>query len=102
MFFAFVISGAWASKADCNNPVNPPKPAKQVNKEDPNVQNDYDKIVKEDPKAIYLSLINGSTPKPNKCGLNPKNPPAEWTGWGGDHLRWITLLSVKEEEHAMK
>jgi len=83
MFFVFSISGAWASKADCNNPVNPPKPAKQVNKEDPNVNNDYDKIVKEDPKAIYLSLINGSTPKPNKCGLNPKNPPAEWTGWGG-------------------
>jgi hypothetical protein len=39
--------------------------------------------MKENPKAIYLTVINGSQPKPNACGLNPSNPPAEWTGWGG-------------------
>jgi len=79
----FASSVVWASKADCGKPANAAKPVKEVNKEDPNVQNDYDKVVKEDPKAIYLSLINGSTPKANKCGLNPSNPAGEWTGWGG-------------------
>jgi hypothetical protein len=79
----FMVSTAWASKKDCGDPPNMAKPAKQVNKQDPNIQNDYDKIVKEDPKAIYLAVINGSTPKPNACGLNPTNPAGEWTGWGG-------------------
>ncbi len=84
LVFQFAAFDVWASKADCGPQPNvPPKPAKEVNKEDPNVNNDYDKIVKEDPKGVYLTVVNGSTPKPNKCGLNPKNPAAEWTGWGG-------------------
>ncbi|MBM3239750.1 T9SS type A sorting domain-containing protein [Candidatus Poribacteria bacterium] len=33
--------------------------------------------------VVYLTLIAGDTPKPNACGLNPKNPPSEWTGWDG-------------------
>lgn len=76
----------WASKADCGKPPNvPPKPAKKVNKEDANVQNDYDKVMEEDKRkgVTYLAFINGAQPKPNKCGLNPSNPPNEWTGWGG-------------------
>ena len=77
------VSGAWASKADCANEANKAKPAKEVNKEDVNVQNDYDTVVEENPRAIYLAVINGSTPKPNACGLNPSNPLAEYTGWGG-------------------
>jgi len=79
-------SSVWASKADCGKPPNePPKPAKEVKKEDPNVQNDYDKVMKEDTRkgVTYLALINGSQPKPNACGLNPSNDAAEWTGWGG-------------------
>ena len=86
---AFLLGGlmaAWASKEDCAPPPNnPPKPAKKVNKEDPNVQNDYDQVVEEDtrPGVVYLAFIGGDTPKPNACGLNPKNDPNEWTGWGG-------------------
>lgn len=79
-------TGVWASKKDCGNPPNAPaKPAKEVKKEDPNVQNDYDTVVKEDTRSgvTYLTLINGSQPKPNACGLNPSNPSGEWTGWGG-------------------
>jgi len=72
-----------AGREDCGNPPNMAKPVKEVNKEDVNVQNDYDEIVKEDPKAIYLSVINGDTPKANACGLNPSNAAGEWTGWGG-------------------
>jgi hypothetical protein len=76
----------WALKEDCGPyPNKPPKPAKKVNKEDPNVQNDYDQVVEEDtrPGVTYLTFINGDQPKPNACGLNPKNDPNEWTGWGG-------------------
>jgi len=84
IIIGLVASGAWALKEDCGKQPNiPPKPAKQVNKEDPNVNNDYDTVVKENPKAIYLTLINGAQPKANACGLNPKNPPTEWMGWGG-------------------
>jgi len=82
--FMMAVSGAWALKADCGKQPNvPAKPAKEVNKENPAVNNDYDKIVKENPKATYLTVINGDQPKANACGLNPKNPPGEWTGWGG-------------------
>lgn len=84
--FQMAVVSAWASKEDCGEPPNvPPKPAQEVDKESPNVNNDYDKVVKEeiDPGVIYLSLINGDTPKANACGLNPSNPAAEWTGWGG-------------------
>ena len=82
--FMMAVSGAWALKDDCGKQPNvPAKPAKQVAKEDVNVNNDYDKAVKENPKATYLTVINGSTPTANKCGLNPSNPLAEYTGWGG-------------------
>jgi len=33
--------------------------------------------------VVYLTVVNGDTPVPNECGLNPKNDPAEWAGWGG-------------------
>ncbi|MFQ6039832.1 MAG: hypothetical protein ACE5PV_03165, partial [Candidatus Poribacteria bacterium] len=79
-------AGVWALKKDCGDPPNAPaKPAKEVKKEDPNVQNDYDEVMKEDTRkgVTYLTFINGDQPKPNACGLNPSNNPAEWTGWGG-------------------
>ncbi|HIE27776.1 TPA: hypothetical protein EYP66_10855 [Candidatus Poribacteria bacterium] len=85
MLFGWTV-GAWASKKDCGDPPNvPPKPAKEVKKEDPNVQNDYDEVIEEDTRrgVTYLTFINGDQPKPNKCGLNPSNDAAEWTGWGG-------------------
>lgn len=61
----------------CKRPNEPPKklgtPA-----------NPMDKTVKEDARpVVYLALVGGDTPKPNDCGLKPKNGPAEWTGWGG-------------------
>ena len=77
---------AYAGKADCENiDGDGAKPIKAVGKEDVGKQNDYDKVVEEDDRqgVTYLTFIGGSTPKPNKCGLNPKNPEAEWTGWGG-------------------
>jgi hypothetical protein len=78
------VSGAWALKADCGKQPNvPAKPALEVNKEDVNNNSDYDNVVKENPNAIYLSVVNGDQPKPNACGLNPSNPIAEWAGWGG-------------------
>jgi hypothetical protein len=83
MFFGWTVS-VWASKADCGKPPNDPaKPAVKVDKEDPNVNSDYDQVVKETSGAVYLSVVNGAQPKPNACGLNPNNDPAEWTGWGG-------------------
>ena len=81
--FAFSVH---AGKADCENlDGDGAKPVKEVAKEDVGKQNDYDEVVEEDDRngVTYLSFIGGSTPKPNKCGLNPKNPEAEWTGWGG-------------------
>ncbi len=80
------VASTWASKDDCGEPPNqPPKPAVEANKENPGVNNDYDTVVEEeiDPGVIYLSVINGDQPKANKCGLNPSNDPAQWTGWGG-------------------
>lgn len=51
------------------------KPAKDVK---------FDKEVKATSSGVvYLALVGGSSPKPNTCGLNPKNDPAQWTGWGG-------------------
>ena len=84
--FQIAVASAWASKADCGaQPNDPPKPAVKVAAEDPNVNNDYDKVVKENTQAgiVYLTLVNGDQPTPNKCGLNPSNPAGEWTGWGG-------------------
>lgn len=37
----------------------------------------------DNPAVTYLTVINGATPEPNDCGLNPSNEPAQWTGWGG-------------------
>lgn len=84
--FNLIIAVAWAAKSDCGKQPNvPPKPAKQVAQNDPKVQNDYDKVVKEDLRAgvVYLAPIAGAQPKANACGLKASNPAAEWTGWGG-------------------
>jgi hypothetical protein len=75
-----------AEISDCGDPPNDPaKPAVKVDTDDPNVQNDYTEVQAQDtrPGVIYLALIGGAQPKPNACGLNPSNDPAEWTGWGG-------------------
>ena len=82
----FSLVGAWAAKEDCGDPPNVPAvPVEEVNKEDMGVKNDYDKVVEESvgPGYYYLSVINGDTPVPNDCGLNPSNEPGEWMGWGG-------------------
>jgi len=81
-----IVASAWAAKSDCGKQPNvSPKPAKQVNKEDPAVNNDYDKAVKEDtrPGVIYLAPVAGAQPKANACGLKASNPDTEWYGWGG-------------------
>ncbi len=86
VIFQIAVAGVWASKDDCGEQPNvPPIPAVEVDKEDPNVNNDYDTFIEEeiDPGVIYLSLINGDQPKANACGLNPSNDAAQWTGWGG-------------------
>ncbi len=76
----------YAGKADCTN-LNGrgAKPVREVGWEEVGIQNDYDEIVREDNRTgvTYLTFIGGSTPRPNRCGLNPKNSRAEWTGWGG-------------------
>jgi hypothetical protein len=80
------LVSAWAAKEDCGDPPNPPaKPVEEVGEDDLNVNNDYDEVVEESIGAgyYYLTVINGDTPKPNKCGLNPSNDAGAWTGWGG-------------------
>jgi hypothetical protein len=75
-----------AARKDCGDlPNNPAKPAKEVAKEADAVQNDYDKIVKEDARSgvVYLALAHGATPKANKCGLAAGGDKNLWTGWGG-------------------
>lgn len=54
---------------------------------DPALDIPFDEVVKATPGVVYLAVVNGDTPAPNACGLNPKNDPAEWAGWGGplDH-----------------
>ena len=79
------VSG-YAARSDCGDLVNPPaKPIEEVAKDDPNVQNDYVDTVEDDDRAgvFYLAIVNGASPKPNDCGLNPSNDEAAWTGWGG-------------------
>ncbi|RKU25540.1 hypothetical protein C6497_15805 [Candidatus Poribacteria bacterium] len=76
----------FAAKDDCTNiDGDGAKPIKEVGKEAVGVENDYDEVVEEDERkgVVYLALIGGATPKPNACGLIPKNPAGEWTGWGG-------------------
>lgn len=83
---AGLVFSGHAAKDDCENiDGKGAKPIKEVGKEDDGVQNDYDEVVEEDERkgVTYLSLIGGSQPKPNDCGLNPKNKEDEWTGWGG-------------------
>ena len=75
-----------AAKNDCTNlEGDGAKPIEEVFSEDPGVQNDYNEVVEDDTRdgVVYLALIGGSQPAPNACGLIPKNPVAEWTGWGG-------------------
>ena len=76
----------YAGKADCAN-LNGrgAKPVREVGWEEVGIQNDYDEVVREDNRTgvTYLTFIGGSTPRPNRCGLNPKNSRAEWAGWGG-------------------
>ena len=75
-----------AAKSDCTNlDGDGAKPIAEVSAEDPTVQNDYEEVVEDDTRdgVVYLALIGGSQPVPNACGLIPKNPVAEWTGWGG-------------------
>lgn len=75
-----------AAKSDCTNlDGDGAKPIAEVSAEDPTVQNDYDGAVEDDTRdgVVYLALIGGSQPVPNACGLIPKNPIGEWTGWGG-------------------
>jgi hypothetical protein len=52
---------------------------------DPNVKNDYDKVVAEDTRSgvVYLAPVSGAQPVANACGLTASNDPAEWAGWGG-------------------
>lgn len=80
---AFSVS---AGKDDCTNIDGDGAVAiQEVAEEALNVKNDYDDVVEEDDRkgVTYLALIGGSQPKANGCGLIPKNPAGEWTGWGG-------------------
>lgn len=86
MLIAGCVFSVYAAKDDCENlDGKGAKPVKEVGKEEDAVQNDYDEVVEEDDRkgVTYLALVGGSQPKPNKCGLIPKNPEGEWTGWGG-------------------
>lgn len=84
--FQIAVLSAWASKADCGKaPNDPPKKATKVAANDPKVNNDYDKVVKENTQTgiIYLTVAKGSQPKANACGLNASNAAGEYAGWGG-------------------
>jgi endo-alpha-N-acetylgalactosaminidase len=50
---------------------------------EPAIDVPYETEVAATPGVVYLSVVNGDTPVPNDCGLNPSNDPAEWAGWGG-------------------
>lgn len=81
-----LVFTVYADKSDCTNlDGDGAKPITKVASEDVGVENDYDEVVEEDDRAgvVYLALIGGSQPKANGCGLIPKNPANEWTGWGG-------------------
>ncbi|MYB64061.1 hypothetical protein F4X73_05180 [Candidatus Poribacteria bacterium] len=93
LYFAFLMAliigvafNVYAGKDDCTNIDGDGAVAiSEVNSENVNTPNDYDEVVEEDDRkgVIYLSLIGGSQPTPNGCGLNPKNDASQWTGWGG-------------------
>ncbi len=77
---------AYSAKEDCHNLAGAgPQPIRKVANENLGTINDYETVVKEDTRdgVTYLSFIGGSQPKPNACGLNPKNARLNWTGWGG-------------------
>ena len=84
LFTRLLISAADAGKSDCTN-LNGQgfEPIRKVNTESFNVVNDYDTVIAEQSGVVYLSLVGGSQPIPNACGLNPKNARLNWTGWGG-------------------
>jgi hypothetical protein len=85
MLIAGLAFSVYAGKDDCENiDGDGAKPIEEVGKDGDAKQNDYVETVEEDDRkgVTYLAFIGGSQPKPNKCGLIPKNPEAEWTGWG--------------------
>ena len=74
LFTLLLISAVDAGKSDCTN-LNGQgfEPIRKVNTESFNVVNDYDTVIAEQSGVVYLSLVGGSQPIPNACGLNPKN-----------------------------
>ena len=81
-----IVFNAYSDKEDCHNLAGAgPQPIRKVTNENLAVINDYETVVKEDTRdgVTYLSFIGGSQPRPNACGLNPKNARLNWTGWGG-------------------
>lgn len=81
-----VAFSAYAGRDDCTNiDGDGAVPFTEVAEEGFAVKNDYDEVVEEDDRkgVVYLAVIGGSQPQPNGCGLIPKNPTGEWTGWGG-------------------
>ncbi len=86
ILFVGITFSVYAAKEDCTNLEGEgAKPIKEVAKDDPGIQNDYDEVVEEDDRkgVVYLALIGGSQPKANACGLTPSNDAGQWTGWGG-------------------
>lgn len=86
MLIVGLTFSVYAGKDDCTNlDGDGAKPIKEVANEDVGTQNDYDEVVEEDDRkgVVYLAVIGGDQPTPNGCGLIPKNPSNEWTGWGG-------------------
>ena len=80
------VFDAYSDKDDCHNLAGVgSNPIRKVTNENLAVLNDYETVVKEDTRdgVTYLSFVGGSQPKPNACGLNPKNARLNWTGWGG-------------------
>lgn len=81
-----LVFSVYADKSDCTNlEGDGAVPITEVSDEDLTIPNDYDTVVEEDDRegVIYLAVIGGSQPQANACGLIPKNPVGEWTGWGG-------------------
>ena len=81
-----LVFNVFAAREDCTNiDGDGAVPIQEVAEEGAAVANDYDEVVEDDDRkgVVYLSVIGGSQPEPNACGLNPKNPAGEWTGWGG-------------------
>ena len=71
-FFLFVMTGVDAGIKDCGKDEvgDGAKPIKEVNKEDPGKQNDYDKVQEEDerPGVTYLLLLKVKHPNLTNAG----------------------------------